>query len=65
MEPTPIVPGPNRSLPDAGMLTFLFTDVEGSTPLWELHEATMRRVATRHDVLYHHRAWWPAGEGAG
>jgi predicted ATPase/class 3 adenylate cyclase len=32
-------------------LTFLFTDVEGSTPLWERHEATMRQVAARHDAL--------------
>jgi class 3 adenylate cyclase len=31
-------------------LTFLFTDVEGSTPLWERHEATMRQVAARHDT---------------
>ena len=35
----------------AGTLTFLFTDVEGSTPLWERHEATMRAVAARHDAL--------------
>jgi class 3 adenylate cyclase len=40
-----------RALPDAGTLTFLFTDVEGSTPLWERHEATMRDVTARHDSL--------------
>jgi predicted ATPase/class 3 adenylate cyclase len=34
-----------------GTLTFLFTDVEGSTPLWERHEATMRAVTARHDAL--------------
>jgi predicted ATPase/class 3 adenylate cyclase len=34
-----------------GTLTFLFTDVEGSTPLWERHEATMRVVTARHDAL--------------
>jgi class 3 adenylate cyclase len=39
------------ALPSAGPLTFLFTDVEGSTPLWERHEATMRTVAARHDAL--------------
>jgi predicted ATPase/class 3 adenylate cyclase/Tfp pilus assembly protein PilF len=33
------------------ILTFLFTDVEGSTPLWERHEALMRQVAARHDAL--------------
>ena len=35
----------------ASALTFLFTDVEGSTPLWERHEVLMRQVATRHDAL--------------
>ena len=34
-----------------GTLTFLFTDVEGSTPLWEHHEATMRAATARHDAL--------------
>jgi predicted ATPase/class 3 adenylate cyclase len=34
-----------------GTLTFLFTDVEGSTPLWEQHEALMRTVTARHDAL--------------
>jgi predicted ATPase/class 3 adenylate cyclase len=42
---------PVRALPDAGTLTFLFTDVEGSSALWEQHEATMRAVAARHDAL--------------
>jgi class 3 adenylate cyclase len=32
-------------------MTFLFTDVEGSTPLWEQHEVTMRAVTARHDAL--------------
>jgi class 3 adenylate cyclase len=32
-------------------LTFLMTDVEGSAPLWERHEATMRAVTARHDAL--------------
>jgi class 3 adenylate cyclase len=34
-----------------GTVTFLFTDVEGSTALWERHEALMRAVAARHDAL--------------
>ena len=40
-------------MPDlpVGTLTFLFTDVEGSTPLWECHEATMRVATARHDAL--------------
>src|SRR5215469_16109896 len=51
-------------------LTFLFTDVEGSTPLWERHEATMRQVAARHDTLldgiisqHHGRRVKERGEG--
>jgi predicted ATPase/class 3 adenylate cyclase len=41
----------DHALPAAGTLTFLFTDVEGSTPLWERHEATMRVATARHDAL--------------
>ena len=33
------------------LLTFLMTDVEGSTPLWERHEPIMRQVMARHDAL--------------
>jgi predicted ATPase/class 3 adenylate cyclase len=51
MEPAPALPVSAHSLPDAGTLTFLFTDVEGSTPLWERHETLMRTVAARHDAL--------------
>jgi class 3 adenylate cyclase len=32
-------------------LTFLFTDVEGSTKLWEQHPEAMRTALARHDVL--------------
>jgi predicted ATPase len=32
-------------------LTFLFTDIEGSTALWERHPAAMEGVLTRHDSL--------------
>jgi len=49
--PAPAPRPPGRALPEAGALTFLFTDVEGSTPLWERHEALMRVVAARHDAL--------------
>jgi predicted ATPase/class 3 adenylate cyclase/DNA-binding CsgD family transcriptional regulator len=34
-----------------GTVTFLFTDVEGSTRLWEQHPQTMRTVLARHDAL--------------
>ena len=37
--------------PPTGTLTFLFTDIEGSTKLWE-HDATAMQVAlTRHDEI--------------
>jgi hypothetical protein len=51
MDPSPTATTPASALPEVGTLTFLFTDVEGSTPLWERHEATMRAVAGRHDAL--------------
>lgn len=38
------------SLP-SGTLTFLFTDVEGSTRLWEQYPTQMRLDMARHDVL--------------
>jgi class 3 adenylate cyclase len=34
-----------------GTLTFLFTDVEGSTRLWEEHPQAMRAVMARHDAI--------------
>ena len=34
-----------------GTVTFLFSDVEGSTRLWEEHPETMRNVLARHDAL--------------
>jgi predicted ATPase/class 3 adenylate cyclase len=35
----------------AGTVTFLFTDIEGSTRLWERDPAAMRAAAARHDAL--------------
>jgi len=35
----------------SGTLTFLFTDIEGSTRLWEAHPEAMRRAVARHDAL--------------
>jgi predicted ATPase/class 3 adenylate cyclase/DNA-binding NarL/FixJ family response regulator len=37
-----------------GTVTFLFTDIEGSTHLWEQHPAEMRLALARHDALLHH-----------
>jgi predicted ATPase/class 3 adenylate cyclase len=33
-----------------GMVAFLFTDIEGSTKLWEQHDAEMRAEMARHDA---------------
>jgi predicted ATPase/class 3 adenylate cyclase len=38
------------SLP-AGTVTFLFTDIEGSTRLWERHADGMKQALARHDAL--------------
>jgi predicted ATPase/class 3 adenylate cyclase len=35
----------------AGTVTFLFTDIEGSTRLWEQHPEGMQRALSRHDDL--------------
>jgi class 3 adenylate cyclase len=40
----------DASLP-SGTITFLFTDVESSTQLWERHPDTMRQALVRHDAL--------------
>ncbi|MEP7063351.1 MAG: adenylate/guanylate cyclase domain-containing protein [Betaproteobacteria bacterium] len=37
-----------------GTVTLLFTDIEGSTRLWESHAAAMRVSLTRHDALLRH-----------
>ncbi len=34
-----------------GTITFLFTDIEGSTQLWEAHPDAMRPALARHDAL--------------
>jgi class 3 adenylate cyclase len=38
----------------SGTITFLFTDVEGSTQLWEQHPEAMRGALARHDALLRH-----------
>jgi class 3 adenylate cyclase len=39
-----------HELPD-GILTFLLTDIEGSTPLWERHRAVMGAALAQHEEL--------------
>lgn len=38
------------SLP-TGSVTFLYTDIEGSTPLWEFEPVQMKMALERHDVI--------------
>ena len=40
-----------RALPPTGTVTFLFTDIEGSTALWEQHPDAMQVALARHDAL--------------
>jgi len=44
------VDGPTAALSDTPM-TFLFTDVEGSTRLWDQNPRAMRSALARHDVI--------------
>ncbi len=39
-----------RDLP-VGTVTFLFTDIEGSTPLWDKNPRAMRKSLARHNVI--------------
>jgi predicted ATPase/class 3 adenylate cyclase len=43
---------PNQALP-TGTITFLFTDIEGSTPLWERDPGAMRAAVARHHAILH------------
>jgi TolB-like protein/class 3 adenylate cyclase len=40
-----------ETLPPSGTVTLLFTDIEGSTRLWETQQPAMRAALTRHDAL--------------
>src|SRR5437868_5284613 len=44
-------PEPSPDALPSGMVTFVFTDVEGSTSAWEHHPDAMRAALARHDVL--------------
>src|ERR1700693_4422225 len=48
--PMPAKSRADSSLP-TGTVTFLFTDIEGSTKLWEAHPEEMRAALARHDAL--------------
>jgi class 3 adenylate cyclase len=37
----------------SGTVTFLFTDIEGSTRLWEADPAAMRQALAAHDAMLH------------
>ena len=47
--------GANKALamrqPPTGIVTFLFTDIEGSARLWEQRPDAMRSALARHDEL--------------
>lgn len=52
----PDLPSQNErmtDLPRSGTLTFLFTDLEASTRLWEQFPEAMRPALARHDALLH------------
>jgi class 3 adenylate cyclase/DNA-binding XRE family transcriptional regulator len=56
--PSPAVPPPpglptleQRAPQPSGAVTFLFTDIEGSTRRWEQYPETMRRSLARHDAI--------------
>jgi WD40 repeat protein/class 3 adenylate cyclase/transcriptional regulator with XRE-family HTH domain len=52
--PTPFAPANalNRVLPQ-GLVTFLATDIEGSTKRWELFPQAMHQALTRHHAMVH------------
>src|SRR5262249_44290569 len=52
---------PDTSLP-TGTVTLLFTDIEGSTKLWEQHPRAMEQALARHDAIL--RAAIAAHDGA-
>lgn len=59
----------NATLP-TGVVTFLLTDVEGSTILWEKDDAAMQKAMARHheiafDVIKRHKGARPQDQGEG
>jgi len=50
MEPDTVPEARSRALP-TGTITFLFSDIEGSTRRWEQHLEEMKLAVARHDAL--------------
>jgi predicted ATPase/class 3 adenylate cyclase len=48
---TPAEHAASATVMPSGTITFLFTDIEGSTPLWAQYPEAMRAALTRHDTL--------------
>jgi class 3 adenylate cyclase len=49
--PYMLVTQENRMPQPTGTVAFLFTDIEGSTTLWERHPKYMRKALAQHDQL--------------
>jgi class 3 adenylate cyclase len=54
----------------SGTVTFLFTDIEGSTRLWQQDQAAMASALSRHDqllrqVIADHEGWVFSAMGDG
>src|SRR5262245_32047558 len=65
----PALPSRSAGTP-TGTVTFLFTDVEGSSRLWERHPEPMREALVQHDAIveflteqHHGQVVRPRGEG--
>ena len=42
-----------NGVPPSGIVTFLFTDIEGSTALWEKMPDAMKHALAQHDQILH------------
>jgi len=51
---------PTGTVP-TGTVTFLFTDIEGSTQLWEHHHAWMTQAHARHEAILREAIAAPGG----
>ena len=52
MNPSRVPLGP-ASAPPTGTVTFLFSDIEGSTQRWDVNPDAMQDALRRHDALMH------------
>ena len=48
------MPTPTPASPPTGTLTFLFTDIEGSTRMWQAAPDAMQAALARHDAILRH-----------